>query len=304
MREKNIYFWACDFSNLSGEGILGRSFINYLKKKDKRLTFININKTSKYQKRTIKNSNNIVYSGFFHKYIYPLLGLLYLWIYYFRSKKVLYLNYLPLWNSIIYILLPPKTILGPITGTIMTRKISFILDIFEKISLYIIKARFESLFFSNNFFQLKYSLKNKNYKFNFLLNDFKKKKLKRKKYDFIIYFRNNSIKQSNYIYDLINLIKNNYNVTIIGDRVNLKGIRNLGYINRDKTKKIISNCKYAITNPENLYSYFFQDCMSYDLKIFFNAIFKKYNIIKSKRLVPIKYNNPNQDFNFIKKNLD
>ena len=48
MREKNIYFWACDFSNLSGEGILGRSFINYLKKKDKRLTFININKTSKY----------------------------------------------------------------------------------------------------------------------------------------------------------------------------------------------------------------------------------------------------------------
>ena len=28
----------------------------------------------------------------------------------------MYLNYLPLWNFLIFILLPPKTLLGPITG--------------------------------------------------------------------------------------------------------------------------------------------------------------------------------------------
>jgi hypothetical protein len=43
MREK-IYFWACDYSENSGEGILGRSYIKYLTKNNKNFNLININK--------------------------------------------------------------------------------------------------------------------------------------------------------------------------------------------------------------------------------------------------------------------
>ena len=34
---------------------------------------------------------------------------------YLNNERVCYLNYLPLWNFLIFIFLPPKTILGPIT---------------------------------------------------------------------------------------------------------------------------------------------------------------------------------------------
>ena len=33
-----------------------------------------------------------------------------------KNKEICYINYLPLWNFLIFILLPPKTILGPVTG--------------------------------------------------------------------------------------------------------------------------------------------------------------------------------------------
>ena len=50
------------------------------------------------------------------------------------KKKTCYINYLPLWNFIIFIILPKNTILGPITGTIVKRKLSYLEDIFKKIN--------------------------------------------------------------------------------------------------------------------------------------------------------------------------
>jgi len=38
-----------------------------------------------------------------------------------------------------------------------------------------------------------------------------------------------------------------------------------------KANKIISECKYAISNPENLYSFFVQDCLSNNLIVFYNT---------------------------------
>ena len=34
-----------------------------------------------------------------------------------RGRKVIYVNFLPLWNFLIFLLLPPGSILGLITGT-------------------------------------------------------------------------------------------------------------------------------------------------------------------------------------------
>jgi hypothetical protein len=39
-----------------------------------------------------------------------------LWKDFLSGKKTIYVNYLPLWNFLIFLLLPPGSILGPITG--------------------------------------------------------------------------------------------------------------------------------------------------------------------------------------------
>ena len=56
-KDNKIYFWACDYCNISGEGILAKLFIKeYLKKKTTSV-FVNIAKNNKFQKRDnfIKN---------------------------------------------------------------------------------------------------------------------------------------------------------------------------------------------------------------------------------------------------------
>ena len=58
---------------------------------------------------------------FNHKYILPFIGILYCWVYFFRCKKVIY-KYLLYWNFLIFLLLPPKTIIGPITGGALFNK--------------------------------------------------------------------------------------------------------------------------------------------------------------------------------------
>ena len=52
--------------------------------------------------------------GFIHKYVVPLIICIYIKINF--NKKFIYVNYLPLWNFLIFLILPKHTILGPITG--------------------------------------------------------------------------------------------------------------------------------------------------------------------------------------------
>ena len=151
MTENKLIFWACDYSDKSGEGNLARKFIkeNFKKKK------IKINKLKK---------NNF----FNHKYITPLIGVISCWKYYFKGYNVGYINFLPLWNFLIFFLLPPKTILGPITGGALYNKsgaINYIVrhllfPIFYKFSELALNLRFKSkLVFSTellkNFYQTK-----------------------------------------------------------------------------------------------------------------------------------------------------
>ena len=71
-KDNKIYFWVCDYCNISGEGILAKLFIKeYLKKKPNSI-FVNIAKNNKFQKRDnfIKNRNK--FNGIFHKYFHRL----------------------------------------------------------------------------------------------------------------------------------------------------------------------------------------------------------------------------------------
>ena len=300
-----IYFWACDISQNSGEGILANLFLKKYINNNKDSYFININSKNKNQKKNNFSKNKKRYSSIYHKYFFPYIGVLNLWLKFFQSKKTCYINYLPLWNCLIFFLLPPNTILGPITGTVYRTKHSYLFNILEKISITIIKIRYKKAIFSTNFYEFKYSLDKKNFTTNFIFTGFDHKKInKKKKYDFIIYYRKDLKLKKNYIIELINELKKyKCSFVTIGDKLNIDGNKNFGYVSRQKANKIISECKYAISNPENLYSFFVQDCLSNNLIVFYNTFFKKFNSKYKKNLIPITFDDIKKDKNIILRKL-
>ena len=173
MRDNKIIFWACDYSDQTGEGNLARKFIK-----------------EKYDKKKIKINFTKLDDFLNHKYIVPYIGIISCWKYYLKGYRVGYINFLPLWNFFIFFLLPPKTILGPITGgalfdksnviNFLIRKIVF--PIFYKFSEIILILRFKGkLIFSTELLKQYLSKKTvRKSSFNFVLENliFKKKKKK------------------------------------------------------------------------------------------------------------------------------
>ena len=77
MKTKKIFFWACDYGASTGEGKLGRLYIQEQRKK------FNI----RYSKITLPK-----FKIFNYKYLSPFIGILIAWIYFFRNKEYIYLN--------------------------------------------------------------------------------------------------------------------------------------------------------------------------------------------------------------------
>ena len=88
-----------------------------------------------------------------YKYISPYIGVISCWKYYLKGNVVGYINFLPLWNFVIFFLLPPKTILGPITGGALYNKSN-------KIN-YLIRSIFFPIFYRLSEFALNLRFKNK-----------------------------------------------------------------------------------------------------------------------------------------------
>jgi hypothetical protein len=281
-----IFYWACDQSFKSGEGELARLFVIKLRELNKK------KKILKIKSRFIK-TNTIINDTFFttitHKYLIPLYGVLNLWFLYFKKNDTCYINYLPLWNFLIFLLLPPKCIIGPITGTIDNKRNFLLKRYLEALSLIIIKNRYKKVFFANNFYKKKF----KNATHNFIMSNFKLKKfINKKKYDFVFYIRNEFSKRNLYIEKIINkLLILNYKIAIIGGKFKSKKVRNFGYCSKSRAKKIISLSKYSIANRENLFSFFAQDCLEYRLTVFYNSQYAKYQSLKIDNFFPINMNN-------------
>ena len=116
--KKKIFIWTSDISQNTGEGILCRSFLYKLLPKHNKIIIQSLEKKFNIKKITDlkKLDLNKINQSFFHKYLGPLVGVLYCWKNYICGNKIIYSNYLPFWNILIFLLLPPKTILGPVTG--------------------------------------------------------------------------------------------------------------------------------------------------------------------------------------------
>lgn len=286
---KKIYYWANDIEKNSGEGILARNFLKLIKIRYKKYRYININNFTK--------KNNL-----FYNYMTPFWGLILIWRYHLQGNKVSYINYLPIWNFFIFLLLPRKTILGPITGTNSKKNILYL--ILKNIGILVLKSQKKDFLFSHSQFKKKF-LKKKNYIYNFLLFNFKFLKINLdKKYDVIFYYRDNSNKGNNFLLKIIQEISKSYKVAVIGDKIkninpNSK-IINFGKISRNKALKIIELSKFAIMTKENNLSFFALDCLSKKLEIFSNNKIKLDRSIETNMFTYIDFDDFKKSLKIIK----
>ena len=146
----------------------------------------------------VKNINEIrskkINFNFFYNYLSPIYGIFKIYVNSFKYKNICYLNFLPLWNFIIFIFLPKKTILGPITGSVYKSKIrdlnslcrKYIIPILYNISLLIINKK-KINFFNFNFENKLIKKKQCNY-FDYNLINFEqgKKIISSKDIDFVL----------------------------------------------------------------------------------------------------------------------
>jgi hypothetical protein len=269
------YCWACDFSDKTGEGNLARLFVkkNYPQNNYQIFTVENI--------KLLDFTNSKILN---YKYFLPFIGILFCWYFFIKKKKIVYLNYLPLWNFFLFILLPPKTILGPITGganykdKFYIRK--FIFPLIYKISELFLSFRKIKLYFSTELlktFLFKSTIKKSS--FNYVLNYYKKRKIQKKEIDFLIYYRKHKNKVSFFPYNLIKkLILLNFKIHIVGDYYDNKLVINHGFLNNNKINILLSKTFYSITSDENIYSLFTIECINNNVKILTNE--KNKNKIK------------------------
>lgn len=303
MNKIDLYIWANDYSSNTGEGRLARNFISFLQKKYPR-SIIKIKtpekefiiENSQIEKNYITQKNN-----FFYKYLVFIYGIFYLWSK--RNNKIVYINYLPLWNFFIFLLLPKKTILGPITGGVIVEKINnlenfiriFLFPALYKVSLFIINIKFSKVLFSTNLLEKYTNIKNKNsFFFGYVYNLFLTKTPlinKNKIYDLIFYNRNYYSKKSYLVKSIILDLPKEVKVCVIGDKCEGKRFINKGYVSHQQVLKLISQSKLAFGSSENLLSLFVIDCYNSGVKLIYDKNTLINNVISRKNSLVIDYKN-------------
>ena len=274
---EKIYCWVCDISKNTGEGKLAYIFLKKLRINNNVYVF-DVNK--------LNTPNNFLFKILNYKYISPFVGLIFCWYFFLQKKKISYINYLPFWNCILFIFLPPQTILGPITGganfkndnKLFIRK--YIFPLLYKISEIFINFRLKKISFSTDLlrpFLKKSTIAKSN--FNYIFNLVNKKNKNSKNIDFLIYYRRHKNKESFFPYNFIKkLISLNFKVHIIGDHLNFKSVTNYGYIDNKFVNKILSKTFYTLASNENLYSLFTIESINNHVKIIVDK--KQFNKIK------------------------
>lgn len=318
MKKNNTIIWASDLSPSTGEGILAQKFLKFILQKIKGPVQIkSFENTYIFKKNNYLKKRTPVYKNFFHKYFGPIYGAYYLWLN--RDKNIIYINYLPLWNFIIFLFLPKKTIIGPITGGIYNNQVTnfnslirkYIFPLFFKISIFIIYRKFKKIIFSTNLLKSyipksKYNSTLFNFVFSFFNLQFDKR-IKEKQFDIIFYNRNHQTKTSKSRNDIINFFSKYYKICVVGDFYNNSNVKNFGFINRKKIYNLFKKCEIALASEENFFSLFVIDAINCNSKIvslyecapksfsqknfFFIKQNKNYSLIrkKLKKILKIKF---------------
>ena len=298
--KKKYYCWCCDYQSITGEGRLALNFIKELSINNKLYIY------------TIKKItfNKILFKILNYKYISPIIGILFCWSFFLRRKKNIYINYLPLWNFFLFIFLPPKTILGPITGgsnyaknkQIFIRK--YLFPIFYKISEFFLNLRSKNIIFATDL--LKPYLSKTTVKksvFNYVFNLISIKKKRKKDIDFLIYYRKHYNKKSFFPYFFINkLVDLDFKIHIVGDHFKSSHVQNHGYINNKEINYLLSRSSFSLMSNENPYSIFTIECLNNNVKIIADYTYKKKIKYYKEKFLFFNFNkNINKDDLLIKK---
>ena len=246
IKKFTFFAYCCDKSNFRGEGILCLSYLNLLKKILKSYKFVIY--------CPVKNKKKINHN-FFYKYSSPIYGIFKIWSYHLRGYNTLYINFLPLWNFMLFLFLPKKTLLGPITGGnfqgsdhyLLTKIRKILLKNLYKISIYIILKKNIKCIFSTSLLKnyLPSRLKKRSL-FNFQLYGLKILNFINfnKEIDILYYNRNHFTKKNKKVIKLLHYLKSQYSILIVGD--NLKGFKNVGTIRREKVIQLLKKTKLTL----------------------------------------------------------
>ena len=277
--KEKIYIWASDTSIYSGEGNLAKKYIFYLKKKYQVI----------YIKNIFKNKKE-----FKHKYIEPFYGILVLWAKFLKGNKTCYVNYLPMWNFLLFLILPPKTLIGPITGgahnvsnSILNFHIrTFLFPVFYFITNIIFLFRFKKLIFATELLKrniFKKTIEKSLFNFVYLFFKLKKKKNKKKK-QVIIYYKshlNKNYKDINQIIYNKYFISNNYKFIVVGEKLNHPNVKNKNFISKSSLDRMLNDSEFAYGSKENYLSLFSIQAINNNTKLIYGSSKKeKINIFK------------------------
>lgn len=285
-QNNKIYAWCCDIESYRGEGILAINFLKLLSDKyknkvivaespDRIINFKNSKIISIKKKNKIKKIN----SDLFSNYLNPFIGIFKILILKKNYSCRCYVNYLPLWNFLIFLLLPQNIILGPITGSQYNNNVTslntfirkYLLNFFYKLSVKILSHRKKNYLFSTSLMKKYFKRKKNFYDFNLINYDGQKKENKKKKFDMIFYYRRYSAHGHNIQKKIIlNLLDKKINVAIIGDKIFHENAKNFGIQNREKVLKLLTQSKFTLNEMTNFYSIYSLDALSGNVKIFYD----------------------------------
>jgi hypothetical protein len=301
-----IFLWSSDLEDFTGEGLLARCFIENIFKNKNNLKIVsnnsiylfNKNKFSVISKKKYKNN-------FFYKYINCFKGIILIWYYHLKGVKTCYVNYLPLWNILIFLLLPSKTILGPITGNVYYNKVNsfnsflrkkifpilYILSlklIFNKYKFYIFSTENLKKYIPSDFYNLCL--------FNFCLLFYKKRKIRKKNIDIVFYLRSRTTKSLRLIEFLIKkLYHAGIKLIVVGDKFVYENVKSYENVSRKKLITILDRVSFSFNPGDNFYSLFLLDCVSCNQTVFYNNIYQKnMNLNTRNFLVPLNFSNFNE----------
>ena len=300
-----VYAWYCDASNNRGEGKLLRLFLNSKYKKNQ-VIICSFNKQQKlddFKLDSKKKTDNLSLS-FTQSYIYPFIGLLWCWKKFLLRQKYAYVNFLPLWNTILIAFLPPNTILGPITGSLYNGKVinlktfvrKFLIPILYYINSRILFLR-KDLIFSTSMlkkFLPKKMIENADF-------DFIEKTINVEKYntakdiDLIIYYRKYDTKSNEIIEKLVDFsIKKNLNYFYFGDKINNVCEKYLGILPNTEVHEFLKRSKFSFITEENVLSIFATECINQGVNLFIskeNSKFLPEKLKHSKKIISLNYKN-------------
>jgi len=303
------YFVFCsDLEDYRGEGLLANKYIKTLIKFYPNIIFkcyspsfsFYIKGNSIYNLQKSLGYKKIINFKYFSQYIIPFFGISLLWLNFFKNKKLLYINFLPLWNFFIFCLCPPRTIFGPITGSIYKGEIKnlhtfirkIILPFLCKLSIRLQSFRSFNFCYSTDLLQNFLTENKSNHNiFNFQIRGIKPSLFKeKKKYDFLIYHRKYFGKNNEFILKIAEfLIKKKYKVVIVGDQICFPKSIFFGTVTRKRMLNLLKAAKYVFNPPDNFYSMFFIDSYNSGVKIFYDINQKPKIFFVKKNLIPINF---------------